>query len=112
MIKCLWQVNLTVDCAHKSRGGSCHPPKIPEAWSVFLLGPQFVYRERPAFYQNGYNGGDPPRLRGSCPDPIFQPGPCPHCPAAGDAYSLLTKVWHEPGMVPKVSLVFVHVVLT
>ena len=108
------QVNLMVNCLKKSRGDSAPPPETPEYIQTSLSGfplLQSVHCKRPAFHPNGHNRGDPPCLCGSRPNSIFQPRPHSHCTAAGDAYSLLTEVWHEPGMVPKVSLVFVHVAL-
>lgn len=70
-----------------------------------------MHRKRPAFHPDGNNGGDPPSFRCSCPDSIFQSCPHPHCTTARDAHSLLGEVWHEPGMVPKASVLFVNVVL-
>ena len=82
----------------------------PNLWSVYFLS-QSLHREWPAFHPDGYNRGDPPGLCRSRPDPIFQPRPHPHCSTAGDAHSLLTEVWDEPGVVTKVSLVFLHALL-
>lgn len=69
---------------------------------------QSMHCQRSAFHSNGHNRGDPPCVCGPSSYSIFQPRPNTHRTTARDAHCLLTEVWHESGMVPKVSVFKIH----